>query len=279
MSTSALVIGSNGFVGKRLVAALLERNESVQGVSRSISAEASIPTCRSGQLDGLPQNFDCVYLPAAVIPYGALDRATSELIDSNISLPLKVVERFASSRLVFASSVAVYGVPLTTPIDETHPLNRPSAYGLSKALAERIVAAHENSITLRFSSIYGPGMAAPTFIPKLIARGRTEGRLVLYGDGSRLQDYLHVDDAVRMLLAAGDASHTGIFNAVHGVSISNRAAAEIISHRLGGIPIEFAKEDDSPSFVYSREKWEDAFEIRPQIGLAGGIRRMMEETV
>src|SRR5690554_4557048 len=33
MSTSALVIGSNGFVGRRLVAALLEQGVSVQGVS------------------------------------------------------------------------------------------------------------------------------------------------------------------------------------------------------------------------------------------------------
>lgn len=279
MSTSALVIGSNGFVGRRLVAALLEQGVSVQGVSRSVSDAPKISTSRTDQLSSLSQSqeFEAVYLLAAVIPYGAFDRMTDDVITSNVSLPLQVVEHFASSRLVFASSVAVYGSPLFSPIDETHPFNRPNAYGLSKALAEQIVASHQNSLTLRFSSIYGPGMKAPTFVPRLIERGRAEGRLVVYGDGSRMQDYLHVDDAVRMLLAGGDSLQTGVFNAVQGASIANLAVAQIVARRLGDIPVEFAGEDDSPSFVYSREKWDDAFECRPQIALECGLSRTMEE--
>ncbi len=273
--SSALVIGSNGFLGQRLVAALRERRVSVQGVSRSPLANEEIPTCRADELGTLACDFDGVYLLAAVIPYGALDRVTPELIASNVSLPQQVVERFPAARLVFASSVAVYGAPLRSPIDEEHPFLRPSAYGLSKALGEQTVAAHGNAISLRFSSIYGPGMTAATFLPKLIRRGREEDRLILFGDGSRRQDYLHVDDAVRMLLAAGGSGRTGVFNAAHGSSATNREVAQLVSERLGRIPIEFNGDDDSPSFEYSRTKWDDAFACRPQVTLDEGIARML----
>ncbi len=274
----ALVIGSRGFLGRRLVVALHERGVTVQGVSRSPSASEDIPTCRPDELPALADDFDCVYLLAAVIPYGAMDRVTPALIASNISLPQQVVERFPSSRLVFASSVAVYGEPMTAPIGEEHPFCRPSAYGLSKALGERIVAAHENAVSLRFSSLYGVGMTAATFVPMLIRRGREEGQLVVFGDGSRRQDYLHVEDAVRMLMAAGESNRTGLFNAVQGTSATNLEVAQLVSEQLGGIPIEFDGSDDSPSFEYSRVRWDDAFACRPQITINEGIGRMMKAT-
>ncbi len=275
---TALVIGSNGFVGTRLVADLTSRDIRVQGVSRSVTNVVSdVPTCSPDEMLQSDDDFDVIFLLAAVIPYDGIDRVTPELVTSNILLPAQVTARFPSSRLVFASSVSVYGMPQSLPITEEHPFHQPHAYGLSKAMGERMVAAHGNAAVLRFSSIYGVGMTAPTFIPRLISQGRDAGRLTLFGDGSRQQDYLHVDDAVGMLLAAAESQRSGTFNAVQGRSTTNHDAAAIVAEGLGNIPIDLTGSDQSPSYEYSRAKWDDAFAYQPQVTLQNGLTRMLEE--
>ena len=46
---------------------------------------------------------------------------------------------------------------------------------------------------------------------------------------------------------------------------------------MGGIPIDMTGTDDSPSFVYSRAKWDAAFEYRPHVTLHDGLARMLED--
>ena len=220
------------------------------------------------------EEFEAVFLLAAVISYSDLDRVPPDMVASNILLPAQVVEHFPRTRLVFASSVSVYGAPTDLPVTEDHPFNQPTTYGLSKAMGERMVATHDNAAVLRFSSLYGEGMTASTFIPRLLSQGLETGRLTLFGDGSRRQDYLHVDDAVGMLLAAAETHQAGTFNAVQGTSTSNLEVATIISEDMGDLPIDMTGTDDSPSFVYSREKWDAAFGYRPRVTLREGLRRM-----
>ncbi|MCA9078122.1 MAG: NAD(P)-dependent oxidoreductase [Planctomycetaceae bacterium] len=275
---TALVIGSRGFVGRHLVNELLTRGVQVQGVSRSRRGGVNDGPCWTpDEMLRSQDDFDTAFLLAAVIPYGDIDRITPELVASNILLPAQVAERFPGIRLVYASSVSVYGTPQSLPVTEEHPLHQPNVYGLSKAMGERMVAAHDNAVVLRFSSLYGAGMMAPTFIPRLISQGREAGRLTLFGDGSRQQDYLNVDDAVGMLLAAAESQQAGTFNAVQGDSLSNRDVATVIAKQMGGIPVELTGNDDSPSFAYSRAKWDAAFEFRPLVTLQDGISRMLEE--
>ncbi len=275
---SALVIGANGFVGKRIVAVLAAQGVKVLGVSRTGQSSGAIPTCSTETILRSPDHFDAVFLLAAVIPYQELERVTPALVASNILLPAQIVERFCDTRLVYASSVSVYGTPCELPVTEEHPFVQPNAYGLSKAMGERMVAAHDDAVSLRFSSIYGAGMTAPSFIPRLISQGRSAGRLTVFGDGSRRQDYLHVDDAVSMLLAAGASHQCGILNAVSGASASNRDVATLVAERMGDLPIDFTGTDLSPSYEYSSARWNDAFSTRPQVTLQSGIARMLEET-
>lgn len=270
-----LVIGGSGFLGSRLCRILRAAGKDVAATVRRRSAESLWVQYQQEEFDALPDNFDLVYLLAAHIPYGEMNNYSSLLIDSNLGLPLRVAGRFRRARLVYASSVSVYGTPLWQPINEEHPFNRPSAYALSKLAGEVAVAAHPEQVTLRFSSLYGAGMVAKTFLPLIIEQAQQTGRITLIGDGARTQDYLHVQDAARMLMVAGEGKATGIYNAVNGRASSNLEVARTVAALLPGVQIDFGGEDRTPSSSYSTEHWREFFPAIDPIELATGVAEMI----
>lgn len=270
-----LIIGGSGFLGSRLCRILHATGKDVAATVRRRSAESLWVQYQQEEFDALPDNFDLVYLLAAHIPYGEMNNYSPLLIDTNLGLPLRVAERFQCARLIYASSVSVYGTPLWQPITEEHPFNRPSAYALSKLAGEVAVAAHSDQVTLRFSSLYGAGMAAKTFLPLIIEQARQTGRITLSGDGARTQDYLHVQDAARMLMVAGEGKATGIYNAVNGRARSNLEVARTVAALMPGVKIVFGGEDRTPSCTYSTEHWREFFPAIDPIELATGVAEMM----
>lgn len=228
------------------------------------------------EIDSLNELFGVVYLLAAHIPYNAMNRFTQKLLESNVALPLKVAEKFSYARLVYISSVSVYGGPLMQPIDETHPFNNPSAYGLSKLAGESAVSAHADHIILRLSSLYGVGMNSMTFLPQIIKKALQSGQITLFGDGERKQDYLHVNDAARMIQAAGNSKEPGIFNLVNGTPVSNNEVALTVSNVLGGVEIVHAGDDQTPDTTYSSRKWKSVFSVLPEVDFFSGVGEMLE---
>lgn len=270
-----IVIGGNGFLGSTLCRFLHAAGDHIFSIDRQESAGRPWVQYPAEFLDNLSDDFDLVYLLAAYIPYGEMNAFSFSLIESNVNLPLRVAQRFQRARLVYASSVSVYGTPLWLPINEAHPYNRPSAYALSKLAGEIAIAAHPNQITLRFSSLYGAGMTAKSFLPLIIEQARQKGRITLFGDGARTQDFLHVSDAARMLVAAGAGSVTGICNAVNGRGISNLEVAQSVATLLPGVEIVFSGEDHTPSFSYSAEHWYELFPAIATTDLATGLAEMI----
>jgi UDP-glucose 4-epimerase len=270
-----MVIGGAGFLGRQLCKTLAGQGKDVLCVARQRPAGWSGEVAPPEDLSQLPDDFAAIYLVAAVIPYGRLNEFSAAMTQANIALPLMVAERFAQARLVYASSVSVYGQPLSLPIDEGHPFNNPSAYALTKLAGETVVRAHENHAVLRLPSLYGPDMTATTFLPIIIGHARQTGKITLLGDGSRRQDYLHVRDAAAMLAAAGSAAPIGVFNAVSGQAVSNLEVAQTIARIAGHVEIAFSGQDVSPSCIYAAEAWRNAFNFEPAITLHEGLREMM----
>lgn len=270
-----LVIGGSGFLGSNLCRILHAAGKDVAATVRRRSVESLWVQHQHDDFATLPDDFDLVYILAAYIPYGEMNSYSPLLIATNLGLPLRVAEHFQRARLVYASSVSVYGTPLWQPITEEHPFNRPSAYALSKLAGEVAVAAHPEQVTLRFSSLYGAGMTAKTFLPLIIEQARQTGRITLIGDGARTQDYLHVQDAARMLMVAGEGKATGIYNAVNGRASSNLEVAQAVAALLPGVEIVFGGEDRTPSCTYSTEHWREFFPAIDPIDLATGVAEMM----
>ncbi|MEA2843410.1 MAG: hypothetical protein QOJ69_1081, partial [Actinomycetota bacterium] len=115
------------------------------------------------------------------------------------------------TRLVYVSSTSVYGWDQEWPADETSPTRPAFAYGEAKLAAEGLVQAWDGgeTVVVRPTITYGTddteGMLARAL--KLMSRGVR----IFPGTGENRIHLVHVDDLVRGLRAAGDASGGGVY--------------------------------------------------------------------
>ena len=134
-------------------------------------------------------------------------------------------------QFVFSSSATVYGVPKSSPIDESFPLSATNPYGQSKLIAEQILRDLEISdanwriATLRYFNPVGahesgligedPAGVPNNLMPYVaqVAVGKL-AKLRVFGDdyptpdGTGVRDYIHVVDLARGHIAALDALKT-----------------------------------------------------------------------
>jgi len=251
MKTKSLVIGANSFIGNNLTARLNESSD-VVGVFHHHTDRLTpgIEHIAIKDLNGLEPDFDQVYIVSAYIKPGKLDKkARLETFQANVELVAEICNKFAKSRIILCSSVSVYEAQ-TGIINEKSSKGCLNEYGVSKLWSEMIVGEQDNYAIVRFSSVFGPGMNSNTIIPIYITQAREKKEIVVYGEGKRLQDYLHVKDAVGFLQAAGQSSINGEFLACSSRSYSNLELAEMIAAETG-CKISFKGEDHSSSFLYN----------------------------
>lgn len=274
----ALVVGANGFLGRNVVSACLSKGWRVACIYRD--KKDHIPNeCEAFSYDkvaSMPTRYDVVFLLAAVIPYGSFDKPSDQLLESNIRLPLTIVSRFTKSKVIFSSSVAVYGRHKDV-ITETSDFHNPSLYGLTKIAAETMLRFCKNYQIIRFSSLYGAGMSSDTFLPKIIEHAKHDKQITLFGDGSRLQDYIHVSDATGYLMAAVQRDESGIYLGVYGSPYSNSQVATIVQQHVPGCTIRYTGEDNSPSFSYNNAMTRKQLHFQPTVPLEEGIGELINE--
>lgn len=239
----ALVFGATGLIGSQLVAQLLSHGEEVTGVSRRKHKitnknyrQISIDISKKKEFSKIKEDFDVVFNMAAHIApgYATNDALKCLLVNSIGTLNILefMVER-RIKRLIHSSSVTVYGRPRRRIAYEESPLNPIIVYGVSKLTAEKycrmFVELHGLKITkLRYASVYGPGLSQRTALPIFIERAQKNEDIFLYGDGTRSQDYVYVDDVVEANILAAKKGVTGIFNIGSGRKTTMKNLAETI---------------------------------------------------
>ena len=115
-------------------------------------------------------------------------------------------------KVVFASTVTVYGLTQKIPVSEFITPNPITTYDLHKLFAEQVLlmASKNNIIStsiLRLANVYGPSisetMADDRGVLSKVTRKAFEGKdLKVYGDGNYIRDYVYIDDVVFAFLYA-----------------------------------------------------------------------------
>ena len=234
-----LVLGGNGFLGRHLVRALCARGADVRVFDRGIrqSASGNVMYCQgdlaSGKgLDDALEGVDVVYhLISTTIPSTSNANPVFD-VESNLLGTLGLLERMKTAgvrKIVFTSSGGtVYGNPRVVPVAEDAPLEPISSYGIVKVAIEQYLRLHAmlhrfDAVVLRLSNPYGPGETRigvhgviPTFFAKALEREPIE----IWGDGTVIRDYLHVEDAVAALVLASEWSGFRLYNVGSGVGHS-----------------------------------------------------------
>ncbi|GGO60262.1 dTDP-glucose 4,6-dehydratase [Streptomyces lasiicapitis] len=154
---------------------------------------------------------------------------------------LRAALRTGVDRFVLVSTDEVYGATETSSWTEDFPLRPNSPYSASKASAELIARSFHRTYglpvcTARASNTYGPYQFPEKLIP-LFVTNLLDGRTVpLYGDGSQVREWIHVDDHCRGLaLIAGSGRPGESYNIGGGTEISNA--------ELTGLLLEFLDSD------------------------------------
>ncbi len=225
-----------------------------------------------------------------------------ETRDINVGGFINTVEaaaRAGASKVIYASSCAVYGDNPDLPLDERSATTPLSPYAESKLEDETQASALQArfpdiSLTgLRFFNIFGPwqdpsgGYAA--VIPRWISLLLDGAQPVAFGDGGATRDFCYVGNVCALIAALG-ARETrparGVYSVGTGGVTSLNDLCRIICDRLrahGRVPIW-----DQPAYqpwrpgdiLHSRGDISAAASelgFDPAVGLAGGIDEILSQ--
>lgn len=144
-------------------------------------------------------------------------------------------------RFVHISTDEVYGsLGPTGEFTETTALEPTSPYAASKAASDLMVlAAHKTHaldvVITRCTNNYGPYQFPEKFIPLFISNALESKPMPLYGDGSNVRSWIHVDDHSRGLLAVAERGRSGEVYNIGGfkdAELSNLTVAKEILKNL-----------------------------------------------
>ena len=239
----AWVTGARGFIGQRLVRSLCDLGAVVCGVGHGhLPAElwraAGLASWLNSQITpealsrlavdhGMP---DVVFHLAGGSTVGASMQAPLEDFTRTTDTTARLLEWLRNysprSKLLVASSAAVYGDTQGVPAEESRRPLPVSPYGYHKLMMEQLCQEYSQvfglqTAVIRLFSVYGEGLRKQLLWDcgvRLLADGDV---VELGGTGEELRDWVHVDDAATMMqrvvrLASIDCP---VFNGGSGVGV------------------------------------------------------------
>lgn len=165
-----VITGAGGFVGRQIVNRLVARGDSVVGIDSHAGGIPPGCVVVEGDLgdsgvrgEALSGGCDAL-IHLATVPGGAAeaDPAASRRIniDAMYDLLLETGAVNPGLRVIYASSIAVYGDPLPPQVDDLTPLSPKMIYGGHKAMMEHAVAMLSNRGLIDGVTVRLPGILA-----------------------------------------------------------------------------------------------------------------------
>jgi len=152
-----------------------------------------------------PEEFDIIIHCAALTSVTESIKNSKKYHETNVLGTFNLVNQFSNSKFIFLSSSAIYGEGLNHK--EIDSFNPQSPYAQNKIDAEFFIRGmSKDYVILRLSNIYG-GKKGERNIYQVFEE---EEILPIYGDGTALRDYLHVDELVEIIRRSFDKQ--GIYN-------------------------------------------------------------------
>jgi UDP-glucose 4-epimerase len=202
----------------------------------------------------------------------------------SINLLEKAVEHKLERVIYISTAGAAYGEPKQLPVREDCPINPITPYGISKHTVEHYLFTFSflyglPYVVLRYGNVYGPRQSSQgeagvfaIFSEQILAGVQP----VIYGDGSKVRDYIYIADVARANVAALSQGEGEIFNIASGVPTTDQEVFDLTCRLLG-------QEGWEPRYVAKRPGEINAICLdvskaarllgwKPQVALAEGAR-------
>lgn len=217
-----LVTGVAGFIGSKVAHAAQQEGHEVYGVDDlSQGYEKNIPDgiifikadlSEKLQLDSLPKSIDVImHLAGQSSGEVSFEDPVSDLRKNTIST-LNLIDygvRRKAQRIIYASSMSVYGATGKTAVSEDVPCNPLSCYGIGKLAAENYLKLYQESlpfIIFRMFNVYGPGQDMSNLRQGMVSiylqHALMKKHIPVKGSLERYRDFIYIDDVVNIWLQA-----------------------------------------------------------------------------
>ena len=295
------VTGGAGFIGIHLCKKLLEQNHDVtifdnfenSSKTHFISMFKDSVTVISGDIANYSllhtsmKNHDIVIHLAAKINIPDSIINPESTFDTNVKGTQNVLDALLSnhiSKIVSLSSAAVY-LDTISKIAEFSKTIPSSPYGASKLEMEKkinhlTVQYKIQSIILRLFNVYGDGQSIEYagVITQFREKINQNLPLIIYGDGSAMRDFIHVNDVVIAIILAMNSSESNTYNIASGTSTSIVDLAKIMI-TLSGKPLDIifkpARSGDILSSISDVSLAKTSLEFIPKISLIDGLKQSL----
>ena len=217
-----MITGGAGFIGSHIVEKLLENNYNVIIIdnlsSGSIENIPNSDTIKFYQLNIEKDDLELVFqkeTPDYVIHLAAQTSVNFSIshpyydANMNVMASIKLLElckKYNIKKFITASSAAIYGNPKYLPIDENHPTEPMSQYGLSKLTMEKYIKLSGIPyIIFRFSNAYGPRQKSSkeSGVVAIFNNAMKNNEPInIYGDGEQIRDFIYVEDIANICIKA-----------------------------------------------------------------------------
>jgi len=303
---NVMILGAGGFIGTNLALELSkDKNDQLTLVDRNqAKLDRLVELCGSrteilqsdivsaDNMDAVLAGQDLVYhLVSTTVP-AISNRKIPEEIRDNVGMMAKLLESCVKckvGRVVFLSSGGtVYGSGNHCPFKEemeTLPMN---SYGVQKVMNEKLLYLYHyihglDYKIVRLANPFGP-YQNPNGVQGAVAvftyKTLWDEKILVYGDGSVVRDYIYIDDAIRAIVnIARSKCEEHVFNVGSGKGISISQLLEVIEHTLGRkAKIEYmpGRRADVRENYLDIARYERIFGKLIKVSLEEGIQRMAD---
>jgi UDP-glucose 4-epimerase len=299
-----VIFGGGGFIGSSIADRLLKDGHELRIFERPRVipyrkfAESERVEWIAGDFSSVHDVSDAIngvdvvlHLISTTLPKNSNDDPVYD-VQSNVVATLQMLNLMVIKKIpkiVFISSGGtVYGIPKYLPIDEKHPTDPLTSYGITKLAIEKYLHLFSHlhgikAISLRVSNSYGERQRIETAqgaIGVFIHRALKGMPLDIWGDGSVRRDYIHVSDVAEAFVRAVEYSGPeSIFNISSGYGTSLNELIVMLEKVLGkSIERRYLPPRlfDVPASVLNNDLARKDLKWAPSISIQDGIARTAE---
>ena len=253
---SILVTGVGGMSGRRIAETLLRAGHDVYGLRRSpADGDDPFKTIVADLKDkpGLPE-VDVLIHAAATSPMPGV--VNGDIVRDNVLGVMNLADWLAQGgarRVLFLSSLSVYGNIAGSSVNEETPFNAPDIYGTSKYLGEQIlkdISSALPALCFRLPGIVGRG-ATRNWIAGVLDKARAGQEIEIYNPDAPYNNIVLVDDLAGFCLSLIETGWDGSDSMVLGCGgpVMLRTAVDAIIAAVGSGSAVKVAETDRNSFV------------------------------
>lgn len=295
------VTGGTGFMGSHMVELLLEEGHTVTVLTSSSSIHPNIQHLQD-QIHIVRGNFGnyqlvlqhlkktdiVIHIAWTTVPKTASENpiydAQTNIIGS-IHLLEAAVEAKVKKVVFVSTGGALYGIPQYTPIDEQHPIQPISAYGISKMAFERYLHFFYQNKGLdysifRIANAYGTRQNLTKnqgVIGIWLQKIQQNQAIEIWGTGEVIRDYIYVTDVAKCIVSS--LFYQGaqkVFNVGSGVGYSLNeilAVCQKVSQKHPKIHYLESRSFDVPVNILSIQHAQEVLNWQPLTSIEEGIKK------